>query len=93
MKFKIIHLLKTPSSYICTCIKIDNKSYTTWIFDVILTITSFYILIHDSYDNSLLRIVVERIPLVNKQFKNTRKNDFKNPSFFENYKPLDCIKR
>lgn len=93
MKFKIIHLLKTPSSYICTCIKIDNKSYTTWIFDVILTIASFYILIHDSYDNSLLRIVVERIPLVNRQFKYTRKNDFKNPSFFENYKPLDCIKR
>lgn len=60
---------------------------------VIMTIASFYILIHDSYDNSLLRTVVEQIPLVNRQFKNTRKTIEKNLSFFENYKPLDCIKR
>lgn len=41
------------------CIKIDNKLYMIWIFDVILIIVFFYIFIYDFYDNFLLCIVVE----------------------------------
>lgn len=59
MKFKIIYLLKILSLYICMCIKIDNKLYMIWIFDVILIIVFFYIFIYDFYDNFLLCIVVE----------------------------------